>query len=66
MTMKVYIVVEEDDMECHNHSIHLTYESALAIVEDLAEYAGLEKLDECNWTSEDGDLCIFIETHEVQ
>lgn len=65
MTMKVYIVVEEDDMECHNHSVHLTYESALTVVKDLAEYAGLEKRDEQNWYSEDESVGLFIEIHEV-
>jgi hypothetical protein len=66
MTMKVYIVVEEDENECYNHSVHSTYEGALAVVEELAEYAGLEKQNDQNWYSEDESIAVFIEIHEVE
>jgi hypothetical protein len=63
--MKVYIVVEEDRDECHNHGVYSTYESALEAAEEDAEYAGLEKIDEWTWGNEEEDVYVFIETHEV-
>lgn len=63
--MKIYIVVEEDENECHNHSVHSTYEGALEVAEELAEYAGLEKRNEQTWSNEEEDVYVFIEIHEV-
>ena len=63
--MKVYIVIEEDEDECNNVSVHLTYEAALEAAKDLAEYSDLEKRDEWNWYNEDESVAVFIETHDI-
>lgn len=64
--MKVYIVVHEDEDECHTHSVHSTYEGALEAVEEILEYAGLENVNEWTWSNEEEDVYVFIEMHEVQ
>jgi hypothetical protein len=62
----VYIVTEETDMECHDISAHSTYAGALAVVEDLIEYAGgMTKVNEWTWESENYEQYVFIQEMKI-